>query len=638
MNDIETKSPLEDPQVLLGICQYFDSKDKHNDVMKIYEQSMPIPQLDSVKTDFLRLAAVSGFYSDLDYYKKLGKEASEQLMSSRKVSATDRDFARRNGTWYNNLIKDLIPSAILKKIEFNCPVGYRSTTPSITSHGGKIWMLQRSINLHDENYNFVDPDAIWWCTKNYILQLDNDLNVVYSEEIKPPADMQLPVRGFEDARLFFLGNELWCSCSSLDFNENGVSQMLTTRIDGIGTGDCRFTNYQVMKPNFGYGQVEKNWMPFVENNLPYFIYNCDPVIIVDNNGHLIDSRATHIAAESYRGGTQLLEFDDGYLALIHESLDMDWGVRRYMHRFVWFNRSLQLTKYSNYFSIDEITLEVSVEFAAGITVHPITDKLLISFGKNELETWIVTVDPDDVRNVLKPAGLACERLPFDAETLKLLEYETNRALKDTATVEKFTNLLKKYNLPLHVTPQKNWDNLIAIYHTVLTTDVDTPIMDIAGTADSAYLPSLYKFGYRDLTSINLSEHEPVLKDGVVYQYGDCTNTGFPDEYFGFISCLSVIEHGVDIDGFFRESHRILKKKGRLFVSTDYWQHPVNTFGKMAYWNPVVIFDAAGISDMVAKAEAHGFELTGPADLTCYDKAVHWDEMDYTFINLLFSKR
>ena len=40
--------------------------------------------------------------------------------------------------------------------------------------------------------------------------------------------------------------------------------------------------------------------------------------------------------------------------------------------------------------------------------------------------------------------------------------------------------------------------------------------------------------------------------------------------FDYVTSLSVIEHGVNIEKYFREMSRIIKSNGYLLTSTDYW--------------------------------------------------------------------
>ena len=51
---------------------------------------------------------------------------------------------------------------------------------------------------------------------------------------------------------------------------------------------------------------------------------------------------------------------------------------------------------------------------------------------------------------------------------------------------------------------------------------------------------------------------------------DLEKTGFQNNTFDFVTSLSVIEHGINIENYFKEMNRILKKEGLLLTSTDYW--------------------------------------------------------------------
>jgi 2-polyprenyl-3-methyl-5-hydroxy-6-metoxy-1,4-benzoquinol methylase len=71
--------------------------------------------------------------------------------------------------------------------------------------------------------------------------------------------------------------------------------------------------------------------------------------------------------------------------------------------------------------------------------------------------------------------------------------------------------------------------------------------------------------------------------------GDITHTEYDAATFDAITCLSVIEHGVDLDAYFREMSRILKPGGILITSTDYWQAPIDTKGQEMYGVPIHVF-------------------------------------------------
>ena len=82
-------------------------------------------------------------------------------------------------------------------------------------------------------------------------------------------------------------------------------------------------------------------------------------------------------------------------------------------------------------------------------------------------------------------------------------------------------------------------------------------------------------------------------------------TRFDPETFDVVTCLSVVEHGVDLDGYFREAARILKPGGALVTSTDYYPDPIDTAGKHAYGVPVKIFNRAEIERHSSSRPATG---------------------------------
>ena len=76
-------------------------------------------------------------------------------------------------------------------------------------------------------------------------------------------------------------------------------------------------------------------MPLVDDDRLQFIYLCDPTRILDEQARKTAETVPLIAADEFRGGSQAIPFDGGWLALIHEVI---WwialGRRSYQHRFV----------------------------------------------------------------------------------------------------------------------------------------------------------------------------------------------------------------------------------------------------------------------------------------------------------------
>jgi SAM-dependent methyltransferase len=197
---------------------------------------------------------------------------------------------------------------------------------------------------------------------------------------------------------------------------------------------------------------------------------------------------------------------------------------------------------------------------------------------------------------------------------------------------------KQLGLPLHRSPEKNWDHLAAVYAIASALPTSARILDAGAEFYSNVLPALFVYGYRELYGMNLSFADPARRGPIRYLHGDITRTGFPDAFFDAITCMSVIEHGVPLGSYFREAYRLLTPGGLLITSTDYFPEPIDTTGKMAHGAPVKIFSRREVQEMLAQAKACGLEQTGEIDLDCAEPTVRWDlyDLDYTF--LIFTLR
>ena len=244
---------------------------------------------------------------------------------------------------------------------------------------------------------------------------------------------------------------------------------------------------------------------------------------------------------------------------------------------------------------------------------------------------------DDILVMLKPAGLDKAQLDDRQVTWNLINSEINKPLDSWRTVEIFTDIAIRSGFPMHQDIQKNWDNVLSTYWTTLTCDVLDPVLDIAATVGTAYLAGLQKLGYKNLMTINTEQEADEVVNGITYLKGDCAKTPFNNEQFGFISCLSVIEHGVNVEEFLKESHRILKNNRYLFISTDYWETPM-TSDQVAWNAQIKVFSKDDIRSIIETAERIGFTLVSPFKYDCDERTVNWMGNTYTFCNLLFQKK
>ena len=212
----------------------------------------------------------------------------------------------------------------------------------------------------------------------------------------------------------------------------------------------------------------------------------------------------------------------------------------------------------------------------------------------------------------------------------------NGTLKSRAEWEAAFENAKRIRVPRHRGAEKNWDHLAAVSTVLARTQPSARVLDAGAEFYSNVLPALFVYGYRDLYGINLSFTEAARRGPIRYLPGDITSTEFAEEFFDAITCLSVIEHGVPLEAYFREMHRLLKPGGVLITSTDYYPTPIDTRGKIAHGSAVKIFSKAEVEAAIAWAEGIGLKLTGELDLECTERPIRWKAYDLEYSFVLFT--
>lgn len=215
----------------------------------------------------------------------------------------------------------------------------------------------------------------------------------------------------------------------------------------------------------------------------------------------------------------------------------------------------------------------------------------------------------------------------------------NIALKRKSESKFYFELAERMKFSRHPDYAKNWDNIKAANWIVEHhRKIDSVVLDAGGTPASALLPTLHKFGYRNLLALDF-KNPSETRNGIIYRRGDITRSFFHDNHFDAVACLSVIEHGVPIRDFFAEMGRIIKTRGSLIISADYWDEKIeNLERKKAYKAMINIFSQNEIKSMIKVAETFGFFLTSPIDYGCEEKVVSWKGFEFTFIILAFVKK
>ena len=226
---------------------------------------------------------------------------------------------------------------------------------------------------------------------------------------------------------------------------------------------------------------------------------------------------------------------------------------------------------------------------------------------------------------------------------------TNQTLRRRSEVEDAIQSLEGLGLQPHPsTWEKNWDLAKAVAFITDNVDRDAPILD-AGARWSPVLERLEKLGYSSLLACDVkrswrdSLRLMRTRSRVRFSLADLTATPYETSSFGAVTCLSVIEHGVDPTAYVREMSRIIRPGGFLITSTDYWCSPIATSGIFPYgpeFGEMRVFGPQDIEALVDAALDHDFELTEPLDLRCDQPVVHWARVDrrYTFTFFVLRRR
>jgi SAM-dependent methyltransferase len=215
----------------------------------------------------------------------------------------------------------------------------------------------------------------------------------------------------------------------------------------------------------------------------------------------------------------------------------------------------------------------------------------------------------------------------------------NAVLKNHNEVEASIEQVRKIGLPIMKDLPKNWDSLAALDLILETTDRKARVYDAGGELYSMILPWLFLYGYKNIIAENLIFRSMTKRGPILYKHGNITKTTYPDKFFDVITCLSVIEHGVDLNKYFSEMTRILKTGGILITSTDYYETPIDTRGQKVYGCPIHIFTKEEIIEALVIAKYYGLNPISSVDLTSEEKVIHWKEYDlrYTFIIISLRK-
>ena len=140
-------------------------------------------------------------------------------------------------------------------------------------------------------------------------------------------------------------------------------------------------------------------MPWVRPDVLRFVYRLGRTI--DPDTMEMTNLPVPFNTDALSGGSQVIPFRGAYICLVHEARYRPGNNKRYyQHRFVLMNPTTGVTDITPPFYFHDKV----IEFAAGLAWHPDNERLLISYGREDKEAWIASVDWHDVAGMFHAQG------------------------------------------------------------------------------------------------------------------------------------------------------------------------------------------------------------------------------------------
>jgi predicted GH43/DUF377 family glycosyl hydrolase len=311
------------------------------------------------------------------------------MLNSRLVPGKLRTFVYRYVTERpseDRLFETLRPKFVSLKV----PGEYLPCNPSLCFDGRGYVVIVRSVNYELLETGGVQLNGDDYDTKNYIGSLTTGLAVSALSALDDTAARQASpasADGFEDLRVFFWKDALWC-LSSARSNAADTNTMALQKLDGN-----RIAETHLIQSPLGFSR-EKNWMPFVSEGKLFAVHTMNPLTIleIDESGAKVALQKPLRIPKGLLGSSQLVQWKDGWLCVVHER---SRGKRYlYKHRFVYFDRDWNVTLSEPFYF-----REYGVEFCCGLAIHDTT--IAVGFGVADSEAIIAQFDESDVAGLFR---------------------------------------------------------------------------------------------------------------------------------------------------------------------------------------------------------------------------------------------
>jgi hypothetical protein len=290
--------------------------------------------------------------------------------------------------------------------------------PSIYNDNGKLLVNLRSVNYtfyHSEEKLFQHPygpltyvhpeNDNHLRTWNYYLELNDNYEIdryCRVDTSKFPDKQLWDFVGLEDARIFRWNDKLYLSGVRRDEDEIGTGRMELCEIVVEENTVKQVSQVRIQPPIDSTSYCEKNWAPILDKPYHYIKWS-NPTELVRVNPETGTSEQIFTGEQKPidgypRGGSQVIPWKDGYVAITHEVDLFNSEVGRkdavYYHRILFWDRNFELRKWSKRFFI----MGGHVEFCVGFTIH--NGSYLLTMGFQDNAAYLLKFDESVLEDFL----------------------------------------------------------------------------------------------------------------------------------------------------------------------------------------------------------------------------------------------
>lgn len=281
--------------------------------------------------------------------------------------------------------------------------------PSIFVDGDKIFVNIRhcqytlyhsETNKYEHQWGpllYLNPENdMTLTTTNYFCFLNDELDIVRIHPIDTSALDKKPLWefvGLEDCRIVKWGGKYYVTGVRRDLDNIGTGRMELSEIEITDDYVKEISRYRIPSTGENKSYCEKNWMPILDKPYHYVKWsNPTEVVEVDINKNTCETRFLESERKfphDPRGGSQVISYKDGYMALTHITYLYKSNAGRknatYRHQFVIWDKEWNVVKTSNIFDF----MGAKIEFSCGLSKYH--DDYLITFGFQDNSAYILKV-------------------------------------------------------------------------------------------------------------------------------------------------------------------------------------------------------------------------------------------------------